>query len=138
MDIETIRIELNIKQASKRQTDGWWLEDPGLDVTAMARLMTGIKARLATITARPLEDGSNRLIYHWDLEGTVINLATVTRNNSLPSIANICPAANWIEREIHDYFAVDFTGREDLQPLLLRSDSPSGLFHWKNDGGDKR
>jgi hypothetical protein len=137
MDIEAIRSRLNIGQAWKKQADGWWLEDPELDVVAMSRLMTDIKARLATVTARPLEDGSNRLIYHWDVEGAVINFITVTHNNSIHSIAKICPAASWIEREIHDYFAVNFTGREDLLPLLLRSDSPPGLFLWDSSGGGK-
>ena len=90
-----------------------------------------------TVTARPVKPDLHRLIYHWDIEGTVINLVTLTRNSSLPSIAAICPAANWIEREIHDYFLIIFTGREDLLPLLLTADSPPGLFQWNRHEGGK-
>ena len=46
--------------------------------------------------------------------------------------------ADWIEREIHDYFAVDFIGRDKLAPLVLRSDDRPGLFNWNNHKGGEQ
>ena len=137
MDVEAIPTRLGTRQHWEKRVDGWWLEDPVLDVENMARLMIEAGARLVTVTARPVKDSTHRLAYHWDLEGQVLTFITVTRDGAIPSIASICPAANWIEREVHDYFAVNFTGWEDLSPLLLRPDDPPGMFHWNSQKGGK-
>ncbi|MDA8326089.1 MAG: NADH-quinone oxidoreductase subunit C [Nitrospiraceae bacterium] len=79
-----------------------------------------------------------RLFYHWDMEGRILTFSTLTREEAVASISSICPAADWIEREIHDYFAVNFTGRDGLSPLLLRPDDPPGMFHWGRKKGDER
>lgn len=41
----------------------------------------------------------------------------------LPSLSTVFPAANWHERETHDFFGVLFTGHPDLTPLLLPEDA---------------
>jgi hypothetical protein len=135
MNLETIRSHLGTKQPWQQRADGWWLVDPDLDVEPIAGLMIGEGARLVTITARPAGDGECRLGYHWDVGGRLFTFVTMTRGGSIPSIAVTCPAADWIERETHDYFAVNFTGREDLQPLVLRAGDRPGLFHWNGHQG---
>jgi NADH:ubiquinone oxidoreductase subunit C len=78
------------------------------------------------------------LAYHWDIGGIVHTLITTTRHARIASISPICPAANWIEREIHDYFGVRFDDHGDLSPLVLRSGDDPGLFHWNGQkGGDR-
>ena len=135
MEVDTIRNQLGTEQPWEKRADGWWLVDPKLDVERMARIMTEAEARLVTITARPAPEGECRLAYHWDLEGDMFTFVTMTHEGSVVSTAVICPAADWIEREIRDYFAVDFIGRGDSQPLVLRPDDPPGLFHWNGDEG---
>jgi len=98
-------------------------------VEKMARLMVEIGARLVTITASRAPGGEFRMIYHWDLQGQLLNFVAMTRQAALPSIASICPAADWIEREIHDYFSVNFSGRE-LPTLVLNGQDPPGIFSW--------
>lgn len=138
MDAETIRTLLGTGQQWEKRSDGLWLEDPALDVQNMARLMVEAGARLATITARPTRSAAHRLFYHWDMEGRILTFSTLTREEAVASISSICPAADWIEREIHDCFAVNFTGRDGLSPLLLRPDDPPGMFHWGRKKGDER
>jgi len=41
----------------------------------------------------------------------------------VPTISNVTPAANWHERETHDFFGIVFTGHPDLSPLLLPEDA---------------
>ncbi len=127
MDLEKIRKQLGQGTIWDQKPEGWWLEDFDLDVEKMAHLLVEAGARLATISASSLPTGECRLIYHWDMEGNLLNLITVTRQGSLSSIAPICPAADWIEREIHDYYAVNFAGRE-LPPLVLSGQDPPGIF----------
>jgi NADH:ubiquinone oxidoreductase subunit C len=39
---------------------------------------------------------------------------------------DICEAADWIEREVHEGFGINFTGRE-YEPLLLREGDTPGM-----------
>lgn len=139
MDINRIHTLLDTQKAFEHRADGWWLEDAGLDVKKMAGVMTGEGARLATVTAVPISEHDCRLIYHWDIEGLLINIAAATRAGRIASIAGICAAADWIEREIHDYFAVEFDGRADMPPLVLRPEDRPGIFRWdlRSDEGKK-
>jgi hypothetical protein len=139
MNVESIGTQLGSTHPWEQRADGWWLVEPELDVKRMAALMLGLAARLVTITARPAPGGECRLAYHWDLEDELLNLVTSTHNGSIYSIAAICPAADWIEREIHDYFAVDFVGREEgLDPLVLRPGDSPGLFQWNGQKGGEQ
>jgi NADH:ubiquinone oxidoreductase subunit C len=38
----------------------------------------------------------------------------------------MCEAADWIEREIHEEYGIEFTGRE-YEPLLLRAGDTPGV-----------
>jgi Ni,Fe-hydrogenase III component G len=138
MNVEMIRAQLSNEQPWEQRADGWWLVDSHLNVEGMAHLMVEAEARLITITARPAPGGECRLAYHWDLAGELLTLVTLTHEGTIHTIAALCPAADWIEREIHDYFAVDFVGRTDLLPLVLRPGDRPGLF-LRNDreGGEQ-
>ena len=129
MDIEEIRERLGNMEARVNKSEAWWLETPSLDVEKMARLMVETGARLVTVTASRAREDEFRVIYHWDLQGRLLNFVTITNRTTLPSITSICPAADWIEREIHDYFAVNFAGRE-LPTLVLSEQDPPGIFSW--------
>ena len=137
MDREEIIKSLESGKVWVKKAEAWWLEDPGLDVQKLARLMIEAGARLATVTASRDFHGEFRIIYHWDLEGELLNFITTTRDATIPSVANICPAADWIEREIHDYFAVNFAGRE-LTRLVLNEQDPPGVFSWDLQWEDKK
>lgn len=128
--IQDILISLGTMKSWEEKPDGLWLEDPELDLRKTAGLLAEEGARLVTVSASRLDSGEFRLIYHWDLEGRLLNYVTITRQGALPGIADICPAADWIEREIHDYYNMDFTGRE-LTPLMLEDDAAAGFFSRK-------
>jgi NADH:ubiquinone oxidoreductase subunit C len=129
MDFEKIRECLGNREAWVKRSEAGWLENANLDVEKMARLMVESGARLVTVTASRAPVGEFHMIYHWDLQAQLLNFVTITHQATLPSIAGICPAADWIEREIHDYFAVNFAGRE-LPTLVLNGQDPPGIFSW--------
>jgi len=124
---ERIVAQLDLGNSLEKRSDGWWLEAPDMDVEKMAHSMTEANARLVTMTACQVSNGEFRIIYHWDLEDRMLNMVTMTRKGGIPSIVRIHPASDWIEREIHDYFAVQFTGRE-LPPLFLHPEDSPGIF----------
>ncbi len=45
-----------------------------------------------------------------------------TPDPELPSVTGIWPAADWFEREVYDLFGIRFTGRGELQRILMPSD----------------
>ena len=104
-----------------------WLTAGALNVRDLARVMNGLHARFVTITAYQLpgEEGL-RLEYHWDLDGQLLGFSFQLPGKSIESIYDLCEAVDWIEREIHEGFAVDFLGRE-YEPLLLRQGETPGV-----------
>jgi len=127
MDAEAIIQTLDSQVRCEHRTDGYWATMPDLDVRAMANLMLANDVRLVTLTAMPATSGGYRLMYHWDADGDLINIAT-TVATSVATIADILPAADWVEREIRDYYALEFEGRAETPTLMLRDGDEPGLF----------
>jgi NADH:ubiquinone oxidoreductase subunit C len=105
-----------------------WMRARQLDVVAMATTMAELGARLSTMTGVALPDGETDVLYHYWLAGHVATVAVQTSGNHITSITQLCPAAAWAEREIHDYYAVTFVGHPVLERLLLPDDMPTGLY----------
>ena len=104
-----------------------WLDPCPLNVRNLAKAMNALNARFVTITAYQLPAGEGfRLEYHWDLDGQMLGFPYRLSVNSIESIYDLCEAADWIEREVHEGFAVDFLCR-DYEPLLLRPGDKLGV-----------
>lgn len=105
-----------------------WYNAEDLKVHEVAAAMNALGARFVTITTHQLPGVQGiRLEYHWDLEGCLLGFAFLPGANAIESIYDICEAADWIEREVHEQFAVEFTGREH-EPLLLRPGNKVGIY----------
>ena len=93
----------------------------------LAKAMNEAKARFITITALELAEGEGAsLDYHWDLNGRLLGFRIQAPAKQIDSIADLCEAADWIEREVHDGWAIEFLGREP-EPLLLRQGDTAGI-----------
>jgi hypothetical protein len=133
IDIDAIARELGVEAGWQEHGGGHWLSPDSLDVRRMAAIMNACGGRFITITAMELADGGGiRLDYHWDLEGALATVTTKAENGGVSSIHDICEAADWIEREIHEYFAIEFRGRE-CDPLFLRGGVEPGVNLRKED-----
>ena len=125
--IDSIPEKLGSKEAFVDKGGVHWLTLNGMSVRDLAKAMNELHARFITITAyqMPKEEGF-RLEYHWDLDGQLLGFTFLLASNSIESIYDLCEAVDWIEREIHEGFAVDFLGRE-YEPLLLRQGDKPGV-----------
>jgi len=83
------------------------------------------EARLVTISATDL--GLDiQLLYHFSIPKLLVNLKTIVPKEDL-RIVSLTPSilgANWIEREIHDLFGVEFEGHPDPRRLILSYEWP--------------
>ncbi len=77
------------------------------------------------------------VLYHWALDslGCVITVrARLNRENpEIESIAPLCPAAEWIEREMWELLGIRFRNHPDLRHLLLGDDWPEGKYPLRRD-----
>ncbi len=109
---------------------------PG-DVTAVAGFMfNDIGARFNTTSCIDMERGME-LVYHFTVESApaVVSFKAYLDKKDLTvdSITPIMKGAEWIEREIHELFGVDFKGHPGLKPLLLPDDWPGDLYPLRRD-----
>ena len=107
------------------------------DVPEASRVMfKNLQARLQTATGI---DGPAviEVLYHWalDAEGHVITLRTRLdrAEPEIDSIATLCPAAEWIEREMWELLGIRFRNHPDLRHLLLSDDWPEGKHPLRRD-----
>ena len=125
--LESLRETLGIADPWVENGGVRWLSPGTLSVRELAKAMNAAQARFVTITAFQLPgDAGFRLEYHWDLDGKLLGFPFSLSGNSIESIYDLSEAVDWIEREIHEGFAIDFTGRE-YEPLLLRQGDTLGV-----------
>jgi NADH:ubiquinone oxidoreductase subunit C len=125
--LESISESLGVSTPWTESGGVHWLEHPGLNVRDVAKAMNAVGARFITITAYQLpKDEGLRLEYHWDLGGTILGFVFLPAGNTIESIYDLSEAVDWIEREVHEGFGLNFTGRE-YEPLLLRTGQNLGV-----------
>jgi len=127
ISLETIPEKLGISDSFVEKGGVHWLTLGAVKVRELAKAMNEIHARFITITAYqlPKEEGF-RLEYHWDLDGRLLGFSFQLTGKSIESIFDLTEAADWIEREIHEEYSLDFVGRE-YEPLLLRQGETMGV-----------
>ena len=115
------------EQNSRR---GWVRVDPA-GVREMARLMfREQRGRLATVTGIDVRDGID-MLYHWALDAdkyvVTVKALAARPAMAIDSVGQDLPAADWIEREMHDLLGASFTGHPDMRRLILADDWPEGV-----------
>jgi NADH:ubiquinone oxidoreductase subunit C len=130
--LETIREKLGVAEPWVESRGTHWLNPGAASVREVAQAMNSMGARFVTITAYELPgDTGFRLEYHWDTQGYLLGIPFQIAGNAqegakIESIYDLCEAADWIEREVHEGFAIDFAGREYV-PLMLRPGDKPGV-----------
>lgn len=125
--LESLQQQLGAAEPWTESRGAFWLKPGAVGVREVAQAMNAAGARFITITAYELPAKAGfRLEYHWDLGGTLLGVPFEIAGNAIDSIFDLLEAADWIEREIHEGFAIDFTGREYV-PLQLRPGDAIGV-----------
>ena len=82
---------------------------------------------------------SFEVIHHFSLDregGAMISVRSLLSRDkpSMPSLATVIKAANWIEREMNELMGVEFEGHPDMRRLVLSSEHwPEGVYPLRKD-----
>ena len=72
------------------------------------------------------------ILYHFTLEDINLLISYRVRlpkdNAVIDSLAPHFKGADWIEREMHEMFGIDFKGHPNLERLLLPDEWPEGVY----------
>lgn len=94
------------------------------------------KGRLCTMTGIDTREGIE-VLYHCTFNGfpLVVTIRVVARKPApeLESVQDILKGAYWIEREIHDFLGVVFTGHPKLKRLLKAGQVPEDVYPLRKD-----
>jgi Respiratory-chain NADH dehydrogenase, 30 Kd subunit len=124
---ETIPSTLQELDPGPERIGAHWFSPAPMSVRQLSLAMKNCSARFVTITAYQLpRDEGLCLEYVWDLDGALLAFPFRLAAQSIETIYDICEAADWIEREVHEGFAIDFNGRA-YEPLLLREGDRIGV-----------
>ena len=89
----------------------------------------GWYCEMVTCEDRRADEGAMRLVYTFnrfdvaDRHVVIVTIEGEIPGVEAPSIAGVCPAADWLEREVYDMYGVRFTDHPNLQRLLLPEDA---------------
>ena len=95
-------------------------------------LFEDLSLRFVIVTGIDSDD-CFEMLYHFsnDESGCVVTIKAFIRDREKPAIESITPfvpAAEWIEREIHDLLGIDFVNHPNLRRLILADDWPDGVY----------
>ncbi len=110
------------------RVDGIWFTAPDVNRKTLTGAANELKFRLSTATCLERGDGEFDVLYHFVHATLAVNIRTTTKSQHMPSLAAFLPSASWIEREIHDLYAVTFDGHPDPRPLVRPPQMPAGFF----------
>lgn len=70
----------------------------------------------------------NRFFIFTQNVSSAVKSKILTKNDSIDSIAELFPAANWLEREIAELHGISFFGKKDLRNLMLQYGDSTAPF----------
>jgi Ni,Fe-hydrogenase III component G len=104
---------------------------PETVIEASQLMFEEVGARLQIATGQDTGEDIE-VMYHWalDSEDCVVTMCVTVPYAApqLPSITSVCPASEWIEREMWELLGLEFAGHPDMRHLLLSDDWPEGNF----------
>lgn len=105
-------------------------------VRATHLMLDDYAARFQIATGVDTPEGYE-VMYHWALDDCdcVITFRALLPHDAprVDSIAPICPAAEWIEREMWELLGIEFKGHPDMRHLLLADEWPEGNYPMRRD-----
>jgi NADH:ubiquinone oxidoreductase subunit C len=131
------RLGKKIKKVFEKSPKRIYVTIEPADITDVVRFVfKNMGARFNTASCVDMPNNME-ILYHFTLEEipAIISFRTMLDKKKLEidSLTTIFKGAEWIEREIHELFGVDFRNHPNLKKLLLPDDWPDNLYPLRRD-----
>ena len=75
--------------------------------------------------------------YHfsWDETGLILNIHVIlnSENPKIESLSNMFNASNWIEREMHELFGINFLNHPNQEKLISEGNWAEGVYPYRKE-----
>lgn len=103
-------------------------------VTAARYLYNAMKFRFVIASAFETGEGIE-ILYHFsdDTSGLILNLRVILskKRPEIESLTAIFEASNWIEREMHELFGINFLNHPNLEKLISEGNWAEGVYPYR-------
>lgn len=131
------RLGNKIVQWQEKSPKRYYIEVAPVDIPETTRYIfreLGARFQIATAIDTP---SAIEVLYHWAFDSNYFVVTVKTKlnreNPEVESVAWICPATEWIEREMWELLGVNFKHHPDLRHLLLLDNWPEGQYPLRRD-----
>jgi Ni,Fe-hydrogenase III component G len=97
------------------------------DILHVAEVIKELGGRCIIISAYKKDD-HHVLVYHFDIDGMVVNVDVELFDNTVDSITPILDSANWAEREFKEMFGIKLVGHPNPKRLFLDESIAEGIL----------
>jgi len=108
--------------------------DPGALINMSEHLFRTLGFRFIIASALHTRKGFE-IYYHFSLDNTglILNLHVILDEKKpvIESLSNMFEATNWIEREMHELFGIDFLNHPNLDQLLSEGNWAKGVYPYR-------
>ena len=110
--------------------------DPGEIVPITGFLYHELGLRFIIATALHSRRGFE-VYYHFSMDNTglVLNIRVILPHQEpeIESLSNLFSASNWIEREMHELFAINFRNHPNQEKLISEGNWAEGVYPYRKD-----
>lgn len=99
-------------------------------------MLDELKCRFVIASALQTKLGLE-IYYHFSVDaiGLIVNIHVVLpeQQPEIESLANISVAANWIEREIHELYGIEFLNHPNMEKLISEGNWEDDIYPYRNN-----
>lgn len=111
-------------------SNNWIILQEKRDMEVVAKAVKSFKGRCVVATGYLNEkENTHTVIYHFDIEGMIINVQVETDDKSVISITPILRSADWAERELREMYDVEPIGHPTNERLFLDYSIAKGVLN---------
>ena len=131
------KVGKKIKKFHDKSVKRIYIDIDKIDLVEFARFIfkeKGARFNIATAADHP---DKIEVMYHFDFDklGLIVTLRTYASKSEceIESLLPVMKGAEWIEREIHELFGVEFKNHPNMKPLLLPDNWPKDKHPLRKD-----
>lgn len=89
------------------------------DLIEMVKVLKNLNTRVCTVTCYCEDDETHEIIYHFDIDGSMVNIKVKTFDKQINSITPYFKSADWTERELSELYDIKIDNHPNPKRLFL-------------------